>query len=117
VTGAYQGHHLIADLHDATHLADVTHVERCLIDAAAAAGATLIEVRLHSFGPGQGVTGMAMLAESHISIHTWPEYRSACVDIFMCGRSHDLESALDTIVKSLSAQVARRTLLTRNLGN
>lgn len=117
MTDAYQGHHLIADLHDAAHLTEVDHVEGCLIEAAKAAGATLLEVRLHSFGPGQGVTGIAMLAESHISIHTWPEYGSACVDIFMCGRSHDLDSALDAIVRGLSAQVSRRTLLTRDLGN
>jgi S-adenosylmethionine decarboxylase len=117
VTGAYQGQHLIADLHDAAHLADVGHIERCLVEAAAAAGATLLEVRLHSFGPGQGVTGVAMLAESHISIHTWPEYGSACVDLFMCGRSHDLDAALDTIVQRLAAQVTRRTLLTRSIGS
>lgn len=113
---SYDGQHLIADLHDAAHLADVAHVEACLIAAAAAASATLLEVRLHSFGPGMGVTGVAMLAESHISIHTWPEYGSACVDLFMCGRSHDLEAALGAIVQRLGAQVARRTLLTRSIG-
>ncbi|MDV3457793.1 adenosylmethionine decarboxylase [Sphingomonas sp. HF-S4] len=117
MSDAYRGHHLIADLHDAAHLTDVAHVERCLIDAAAAAGATLLEVRLHSFGPGQGVTGMAMLAESHISIHTWPEYGSACIDLFLCGRRHDLDAALDTIVARLEARVAKRTLLTRDLGS
>jgi S-adenosylmethionine decarboxylase len=113
----YDGQHLIADLHDAAHLADVAHIEACLIAAAAAAGATLLELRLHSFGPGMGVTGVAMLAESHISIHTWPEYNSACVDLFMCGRSHDLDAALATIVQRLNAQVTRRTLLTRSIGN
>ena len=113
----YLGHHLIADLHDAAHLTDVEHVERCLVEAAAAAGATVLEVRLHSFGPGMGVTGVAMLAESHISIHTWPEYGSACVDLFLCGRSHDLEAALATIVARLEARVSKRTLLTRDLGS
>jgi S-adenosylmethionine decarboxylase len=117
VTGTYEGQHLIADLQGASQLADVEHVKRCLIEAAAAAGATLLEIRLHSFGPGQGVTGVAMLAESHISIHTWPEYGSACVDLFMCGRSHDLDAALDTIVQLLGAHVTRHTLLTRAIGN
>jgi S-adenosylmethionine decarboxylase len=112
----YDGRHLIADLHGATRLDDVAHIEHCLVEAAAAAGATLLEVRLHSFGPGQGVTGVAMLAESHISIHTWPEYGSACVDLFMCGHGHDLDAALDTIVSRLAARVEHRTLLTRNLG-
>ncbi|TGX53520.1 adenosylmethionine decarboxylase [Sphingomonas gei] len=112
---AYQGQHLIADLSGGTRLDDVGNIERCLIHAAAAAGATLLQVRLHSFGSGQGVTGVAMLAESHISIHTWPEYSSACVDIFMCGRSHDLDAALDAIMQCLGGQIRRRTLLTRSI--
>lgn len=116
MTEAFEGHHLIADLHGATGLTDIAHIERCLLDGAAAGGATVLEVRLHSFGPGQGVTGVALLAESHISIHTWPEYGSACVDIFLCGRTHDLDAALDAIVVGLDAEVARRTLLTRSFG-
>lgn len=117
MTPAFEGHHLIADLHGAAHLTDVAHVERCLRAAAAAGGATVLEVRLHSFGPGQGVTGVALLAESHISIHTWPEYGSACIDIFLCGRTHDLDAALAAIVEGLDAIVTRRTLLTRNFGS
>ena len=115
MTATYQGHHLIADLTGGTRLDDAAHVEHCLVAAATAAGATLLQVRLHAFGPGQGVTGVAMLAESHISIHTWPEYGSACVDLFMCGRSHDLDAALETIVTGFGAEVARRTLLTRSI--
>lgn len=117
MTEAYEGLHLIADLCDGSHLEDAAHIERCLVDAAAAGGATVLEVRLHSFGPGQGVTGVAMLAESHISIHTWPEYGTACVDLFMCGRSHDLGAALDTIVRGLDAREMRRTTLTRHFGD
>lgn len=113
----YEGRHLIADLADGARLDDVAHIERCLTDAAAAAGATLLELRLHAFGPGQGVTGVALLAESHISIHTWPEYGCACVDIFMCGRSHDLEAALDVIAGGLDARIARRQLLSRSFGS
>lgn len=112
-----EGRHLIADLRDASRLEDAAHIEACLIAAAAAAGARLLEVRLHSFGPGQGVTGVAMLAESHISIHTWPEFGSACVDIFMCGASSDLEAGLDAIVDGLGAVVARRTILTRSFSS
>ena len=117
MTEAFEGHHLIADLQGATGLTDIAHIERCLRDAAAAGGATILEVRLHSFGPGQGVTGVALLAESHISIHTWPEHGSACIDIFLCGRRHDLDGALDAIVGGLSAVVTRRTLLTRSFGS
>ncbi len=113
MTDQYEGHHLIADLVGGHRLDDVDHVETCLREAAAVAGATLLEVRLHAFGPGMGVTGVALLAESHISIHTWPEHGSACVDIFMCGRAHDLEAALGAIASGLNATVLQQTSLKR----
>ena len=93
----YDGRHLIADLHGCSGLDDSALIERILTEAAAAAGATLLEVRLHAFGAGNGVTGMALLAESHISIHTWPEHGYAAVDIFICGIRHRLDEALRTI--------------------
>jgi len=111
-----EGHHLIADLTNCAHLDDVARIERCLTDAAAAAGATLLEIKLHKFGAGFGVTGVALLAESHISIHTWPEFGTACVDIFMCGSSNDLDAALGVIAASLGATVQRRSLLQRQFG-
>lgn len=109
----YDGRHLIADLHACTGLDDPVRVERCLREGAAAAGATVIEVRLHHFGPGQGVTGVALLAESHISIHSWPEHGYAAVDIFMCGRRNDLDGALDAIAALLDARIAKRVMLER----
>ncbi|HWU95679.1 MAG TPA: adenosylmethionine decarboxylase [Sphingomonas sp.] len=110
------GHHLIADLRDGKRLTDADHIQACLVAAATAAGATLLEVRLHSFGPGQGVTGVALLAESHISIHTWPEYGTACVDIFMCGTTHDLAAGLDAIVTGLDATIGESAVVARNFG-
>jgi S-adenosylmethionine decarboxylase len=99
----YDGRHLIADLHGCSGLDDSALIERILTEAAAAAGATLLEIRLHAFGAGNGVTGMALLAESHISIHTWPEHGYAAVDIFICGIRHRLEEALRTISLGLQA--------------
>lgn len=58
---------------------------RILTEAATAAQATLLDIHLHDFGARAGFTGVALLAESHISIHTWPEYDHAAIDIFMCG--------------------------------
>lgn len=108
------GHHLIADLSGAHRLDDAAHIEACLIAAAAAAGATLLEIRLHSFGPAQGVTGVALLAESHISIHTWPEFGSACVDIFMCGPEHDLAAGLEVIRAGLDGVVDQSFIVQRS---
>ena len=81
----FAGTHLIVDLWEASNLDDIDLVEKALRDAAAAAGATLLRLDLHCFSPNGGITGLAVLAESHISIHTWPERTYAAVDVFMCG--------------------------------
>ncbi|MDQ6975952.1 MAG: adenosylmethionine decarboxylase [Mariprofundaceae bacterium] len=77
--------HLLLDFFGATQLTEQTSIERAMRVAAKACHATVIDVRLHSFGEGLGVTGVALLAESHISIHTWPESGYAALDVFMCG--------------------------------
>jgi len=88
----FAGTHLIIDLWQASNLDDIEVVETALRDAAAAAGATLLKIDLHSFAPSGGITGVAVLAESHISIHTWPERDFAAVDIFMCGACNPYHS-------------------------
>ncbi len=82
---AYAGTHLIVDLYDASDIDDIAHVEAALIDCVKAAGATLLHIHLHHFTPNNGVSGVAVLAESHISIHSWPETGYAALDVFMCG--------------------------------
>ncbi len=109
----YDGRHLIADLHGCAGLTDVDLIERALRDAAEAAGATVLDVRLHAFGEGQGVTGMALLAESHLSIHSWPEHGYAAVDIFLCGARHDPEDALAVIAAALGAATVERMTVAR----
>ena len=81
----YAGMHLIVDLWGAERLDDLAHVEATLRDCVEAAGATLLHIHLHHFTPHRGISGVAVLAESHISIHTWPERGFAAFDIFMCG--------------------------------
>jgi S-adenosylmethionine decarboxylase len=87
VSAAPLGTHVLLDLHGVAGavLTDCPLIEQVLLDAAAAAGARVLGSRFHPFGPGQGITGVLLLAESHISIHTWPEHGYAAVDVFMCG--------------------------------
>jgi len=81
----YAGTHLIIDLLGAERLDDIEHIEQTLRDCVDAAGATLLHIHLHHFTPNGGVSGVAVLAESHISIHSWPECGYAALDVFMCG--------------------------------
>jgi len=87
------GHHLLVDLWGCSNLQDLELIRTVLQDAATSCGATVLDINLHGFGEGAGVTGVAILAESHISIHTWPETGYAAIDVFMCGScdpSHSL---------------------------
>lgn len=85
----FAGRHLIIDLYEvAGHLlADLELIKRTLTEAAQVAGATLLNIDLHHFEPNGGVSGVAVLAESHISIHSWPEHGYAAIDAFMCGEA------------------------------
>ena len=79
------GTHLIIDLFGAKRLDDLKHIKETLKRCVDVAGATLLHIHLHHFTPNGGVSGVAVLAESHISIHSWPEADYAALDVFMCG--------------------------------
>ncbi|MDQ2734877.1 MAG: adenosylmethionine decarboxylase [Pseudomonadota bacterium] len=81
----FAGMHLLVDLWGAETLTDPEAIDRAMRNAAQAAGATILHSHFHHFSPEGGVSGVVVLAESHISIHTWPERDFAAVDIFMCG--------------------------------
>ncbi|ABI62283.1 adenosylmethionine decarboxylase [Granulibacter bethesdensis] len=81
----FAGTHLLVDLWGATNLDDPGMIDVTLREAAVTAGATILHSHFHHFTPNGGVSGVVVLAESHISIHTWPERNFAAVDIFMCG--------------------------------
>ena len=80
----YAGTHMLLDCWQASKLDDLEHIETALREAVKVTGATLLHIHLHHFTPNGGVSGVAVLAESHISIHTWPERDYAALDIFMC---------------------------------
>lgn len=81
----FAGTHLILDLWEARGLDDLELMESAMREAISTCGATLLHIHLHHFSPSNGISGVAVLAESHISVHTWPERDFAAFDIFMCG--------------------------------
>lgn len=83
----FAGTHLIVDLWGADRIDDLAYVEDTLRECVEAAEATLLHIHLHHFTPNDGISGVAVLAESHISIHSWPETGYAALDIFMCGEA------------------------------
>jgi S-adenosylmethionine decarboxylase len=80
------GTHLLVELRDCNPeiLKDLNRVKNALVSAAKEAKATIVDISFHEFNPF-GISGMVVIAESHLSIHTWPEYSYAAVDIFTCG--------------------------------
>jgi S-adenosylmethionine decarboxylase len=96
------GVHLIVDLRGAARLDDIDHIEATLRRCVAAARATLLHIHLHHFQPS-GVSGVAVLAESHISIHTWPEAGYAALDVFMCGSANP-DACIPVLREAFSAK-------------
>lgn len=80
----FAGNHVIIDVWEAKRLDDLDHMDFVLRRIVEACGATLLHIHLHHFTP-TGISGVAVLAESHISVHTWPERSFAAFDVFMCG--------------------------------
>ena len=99
------GKHCILELYECNSLKlnDELFVRASLINASKDANSKLLNMITHKFQP-QGVTGLALLAESHISIHTWPENQYAAIDVFTCGSHTTPESACEVFIKDFEAQ-------------
>ena len=81
----YAGTHVLVDFWGTSEIDNVEFVAQTLRDAARACNATVLHVHVHEFASSGGVSGVAVLAESHITVHTWPEIDYAAFDVFMCG--------------------------------
>ena len=82
---------------------DLGFLRDAMLKAAIDSGATVLGESFHHFSP-QGVSGVVVIAESHLSIHTWPEYGYAAVDIFTCGTSVEPEKAAEVLIEKLGAK-------------
>lgn len=98
------GKHLTLEYYecDPAILADGKRMEELFVAAAKAAGATVLGSNFHEFTP-QGVSGFVIIAESHFSVHAWPEHEYAAVDIFTCGDSIDFQIAMDSLKEGMRA--------------
>lgn len=112
----FAGTHLLVDLWGASRLDDPEHIDTALRAAAEAAGATILHGHFHHFTPNGGVSGVAVLSESHISIHSWPEADYAALDVFMCGNAKP-HLAIDVLRSDFQADevVVREHLRGREL--
>jgi S-adenosylmethionine decarboxylase len=110
------GYHYLAELSGCRHetLVSVELVREIITQAALVAGAEVREVSVHRFSP-QGVSGVVVIAESHLSIHTWPEYDYAAIDIFTCGRDTKPEAACEYISEKLEAGTVRQLVVERGI--
>ena len=99
------GRHVLAEIYGCTEdiLNDIQQVEKIMVKAALAAGAEIREVAFHKFSP-QGVSGVVVISESHLAIHTWPELGYAAVDVFTCGDTVDPWVSCNYIKQEFSAQ-------------
>ncbi|WP_197319239.1 adenosylmethionine decarboxylase [Saccharomonospora sp. NB11] len=112
--GAFSGRHVLAELDgiDPSLLDDAEFLRTTLASTLTDAGATVCDVITHRFEP-QGVTVLAMLAESHASLHTYPELGAMFVDVFTCGHRADPEHAVRLLAKALGAEAETMSTITR----
>lgn len=112
------GRHVLLELRSCNteKLNDLAFLRETMLNAAEETGATIIGQIFHQFSP-QGVTGVVAIAESHLCIHTWPEYGYAAVDIFTCGDNFDPTEAAKLIVREVESTDPEIKEVTRGLLN
>jgi S-adenosylmethionine decarboxylase proenzyme len=99
---------------DETRLMRVPFVERALLTAAKKAGVKIVSYGFHQFEP-HGVSGVVIIEESHISIHTWPEYQYSAVDFFYCSKTVSPNALVETLKKAFRAKKVEVQVVERGL--
>ena len=114
----YLGRHILAEFFecDPNTLNSLEKIEKNMLDAALECGATIVQKCFHMFNP-YGVSGVVIIAESHLAIHTWPELGYAAVDLFTCGSSCDPKVAYEFLKKVFNSKRATFTELKRGIIN
>lgn len=110
------GRHVLAEVYGCEFqvLNDLEKIREIFVSAALSAGAEVRETAFHRFSP-QGVSGVVVISESHLAIHTWPELGYAAVDVFTCGERVDPWVAVNAIVKDFGAASVKATEVKRGL--
>ncbi|NJD56216.1 MAG: adenosylmethionine decarboxylase [Nitrospirae bacterium] len=110
------GTHLLVELRDCNPkiIKDLAKVKNALVSAAKEAKATIVDISFHEFNPF-GISGMVIIAESHLSIHTWPEYSYAAVDIFTCGDLIKPEVAASFLIREFESKTPSIVELKRGI--
>ena len=110
----YAGIHLLAEFWGGKIIENPKEIEKILITAAKKSGNTPLEVTIHKFSP-QGITGVVLLAESHIALHSWSEFNYLAIDIFTCGDKAKPEKALEYLKKKFKPKKVVIQKITRGI--
>lgn len=103
------GKHFLVDFSNCRHAdMDLESLQNCMLKAAELCGATVVKSEFHRFSP-HGLSGVVIIAESHLAVHTWPEYDTICIDLFTCSETMDAAAATTFLAKSFgAAEVVQR---------
>ena len=94
----FLGRHFLVELWEASNLDNPPLVEEALVETVRSSGGTLLDTKIVEF-PNHACSGVAVIAESHLTIHTWPEFGYAAVDLFTCAKDMDADAGIDTLKK------------------
>ena len=110
----FAGTHIIIDLWECNFVNKIVTLRKMMKEAVKLSKANILHLHLHRFGREQGISGVAVLAESHISVHTWPERKYIAFDIFMCGDTCP-ELASEYLIKTLKPKRKKIEIIKRGI--